>query len=289
MATQIINQATLNYNSGDAAVSTSSNIAIVTMQGPLEATKYSLETAYQLGDEITYNVFITNTSAATLSNLVVTDNLGTYPLVGEGTATPLTYVGPAKIFINNVFSSTVTGTVSTLGNSVEFQVGNLAPASTMLLEYKVATNGYAPAVVGTSNIVNTVSITGNNITAPITASNTLPLDSFADVTIEKTMSPDPVVDGNPLNYTFLIRNYGTLAATNVVLTDTLANEPTITAVTVDGVATTDYTYTAGEFQYPATSSTLTYSIPAATFVQNPTTGLVTIDPSTSTIVIQGTI
>ena len=71
MATQITNQATLNYNSGTTPLSASSNVASVTLQGPLEITKYSLDNSYRMGDKITYNVFVTNSSANTLSNVTV--------------------------------------------------------------------------------------------------------------------------------------------------------------------------------------------------------------------------
>lgn len=289
MATQITNQAVLNYNSGQDTLSTASNMATVTMQGPLEVSKYSLENEYRIGEEITYNVFITNTSANTLSNIQVVDDLGTYAISATQNVTPLTYTGPAKIFINNTFSGNTTGTVSADRDSVTFSVGNLAPGSSMLLQYEATVNDYAGAVTGTSIVSNIVSVTATGVTVPIVATNTIPIASYADVTIEKLMSPDPVVDGGVLTYTFIISNYGTIPATNVTLTDTFTTVPAINSVTVDGTATTDYSYAAGTFTYPAASSPTSYTIPAATFTQDPSTGLVTVVPGTSTIVIQGTI
>lgn len=289
MATQLTNQATLNYNSGATSLSTASNTATITMQGPLEVTKYSLETNYQIGEPVTYNVFITNSSASTLTGLTAADNLGTYAISSSTNVTPLTYTGPAKIFINDVYNSTLAGTVSPEGDTVTFSLGSLAPGSTMLLQYKATVNEYANAVVGTSNIDNTVSITADGVSTPAVASTVLPVASYASVTIEKSMSPDPVVDGSTLTYTFVINNYGTIPATDVVLRDAFDPAPDITSVTVDGIVTTDYTYTAGIFRYPAIASSNNYTIPAAIFTQNPTTGVVTATPSTSIITIQGTI
>lgn len=289
MATQITNQATLNYNSGGNTLSTSSNTATVTMQGPLEVSKYSLENAYQIGDDITYNIFITNTSANTLTNLTVEDDLGTYAFSSTMNTTPLTYVGSAKVFINDVYSSTVTGVVSASGDSVTFTIDSLAPGSSLLLQYKARVNQYAPATIDTSQIDNIASVTANGFITPIIATNILPVASYANVVIEKSMSPDPVVDGSTLTYTFTIRNYGTIPATNVTLRDLFNPAPDITSVTVDGVTTTDYSYTVGLFLYPAASSTNNYIIPAATFTQNPTTGLVSVIPGTSTIIVQGII
>lgn len=289
MATQITNQATLNYNSGASSLSAASNIATVTLQGPLEVSKYSLENNYRIGEDITYNVFIRNSSSNTLTNISVVDDLGTYAVSQTANVTPLTYVGPAKVFINDVYSSTVTGTVSADGDSVTFAIGSLAAGSSLLLQYKASVNQYAGAAVGTSIINNIVSVTAAGVTTPIIATNTIPVASYANVTIEKQMSPDPVVDGSSITYTFIIRNYGTIPATNVTLSDDFTTFPTITSVTVDGVPTTEYSYSVGSFLFPSAASTYNYSIPAATFTQDATTGAISVVPGTSTIVIQGTI
>ncbi|MDD3367344.1 MAG: hypothetical protein PHP50_00460 [Lachnospiraceae bacterium] len=289
MATQITNQATLNYTSGSNNLSTISNTATVTLQGPLEVTKYSLENAYRIGEDITYNVFITNSSANSLTGVTVEDDLGTYAIGQTTNVTPLTYTGPAKLFINNTFSGTIQGVVSADADSVTFTLGTIAPGSSALLQYQATVNNYAGAIVGTSDIDNIVSVTAAGVTTPIIATNSIPVAAYADVTIEKNMSPDPVVDGSTLTYTFVIRNYGTIAATNVSLQDIFTTFPNITSVTVDGVATTEYSYSAGTFLYPSASSGINYTIPAATFTQDPATGLYTIVPGTSTVIIQGTI
>ena len=291
MATQITNKATLNYNSGSDLLSTSSNTAVVTMQGPLEVSKYSLENSYRVGDEITYNIFITNTSANTLTTLTIEDDLGTYAFNDTMNVTPLTYINPAKVFINNVYSGTVNGVVSAEGDQVSFTINTLLPDAKLLLQYEAAVNEYAGAIIGTSNIDNIVSATAAGVASPVIATNVLPVASYADVSIEKTMFPDPVVDGSTLTYTFDISNYGTIPATNVVLQDAFTTLPTITSVTVDGVVlfSTDYSYAEGVFQYPATGAATPYEIPAATFTQDPATGVVGVTPSTSTIIITGTI
>lgn len=298
MATQITNQATLNYNSGTSALTTTSNIATVTLQGPATVSKASLQQAYQFGDTITYNVWVTNTGAIPLTNVSVVDNLGTntsttVPIL---TVTPLTYVGPAALFINNVFSTTLTGTVSGSGNSVTFTIPTLAVGSTALIQYNATVNQYAGATYGTSKIQNTVSVTSTQFTTPVTATTTVPVANYANVEIVKSMSPDPVIDGSTITYTFELSNYGNLAATNIILSDTFdpAIENTGITVTLNGtnINPANYTYSNDTFQYPSNTAIAggtNFTINPATFTTNPTTGVTTITPTTSTIVVSGTL
>lgn len=288
MAT-ISNQATLNYKSGNTDLSTASNTATVTLQGPLDVRKHALESSYQLGDVITYNIFIQNTGSTILTNLTVTDNLGTFAFSPTLNLTPLTYIPSGKIFLDNVFSREITGTVSEAQNSVVFDLGTLNPTVTVLLQYKAKVNEFAGVVVGTSVIENTASVTADGINSPVTAKYSLAVASYASLEIEKTMTPDPVIDGSPLTYTFILKNYGTLSATDVVLRDVFSPAPDVTTVTVNGASTTDFSYTTGVFRYPALNSADTYTVDAATFKVDQTTGVVTIVPGTSTVTIRGTI
>ena len=288
MAT-ISNQATLNYKSGTFDRSAASNTATVTLQGPLEIRKQALESAYQLGDTITYNVFVKNTSPTILNNVTVTDSLGTFAHSASVNVTPLTYVPPSRIFVDQDSPREVTGTVDASNSSVVFGLGAINPGSTVLLQYKARVNEYAQAVVGTSSIENIAIATADGVNESVKATFSLPVASYASLEIEKTMFPDPVVDGSPLTYTFVLKNYGTIAATDVVLRDSFSPAPNITTVTADDSATTDYSYTTGVFRYPALNSAATYSVPAATFSVNATTGAVTVAPGTSKVTVVGTI
>lgn len=289
MATQITNQATLSFTSGLDSLEVSSNIASVTMQGPLEIYKRALESGYRIKDDLTYTLIVKNTSATTLTNVVIEDDLGTFALGTVTNVTPLTYVGPANQYLNDVFVGVITPTVSASGDLITFTIPSLAANTSLLLQYRVETNDYAQTVVGTSVIDNIASVTAAGVTTPVTASFLLPVASYADLSIKKTMEPNPVVDGSTLTYTFRIENYGTIPATDVQLRDAFTTLPDITTVLVDNVATTDYDYTNGLFVYPAATSATSYTIPAATFTQDAITGIVTVTPGVSEVVIQGTI
>ena len=92
------NQATLTYNGS----STNSNIAYGEILDVLVATKTAVEGSYAPGQIVTYVVTLRNTGNASLTGLVVTDNLGGYDFNGT-TVYPLTYEdGSVALFIDGV-------------------------------------------------------------------------------------------------------------------------------------------------------------------------------------------
>ena len=104
------------------------------------------------------------------------------------------------------------------------------------------------------------------------------------------MCPNPVICGDTITYTIKIYNYGNTAAENVVLTDDFNPAPTNITVSRDGVLLlgTDYTYIDGTLTVPATASA-PVTVPAATFVQDPVTGIISITPGVVEYTITGTI
>ena len=101
MAT-ITNQARITYSYGAVNAAAASNIATATLTEPLTGSKTSLGSTYTAGDEITYILSLTNGSANAAADITVTDNLGR-ATVGEVTYTPLSYVGPAYLYINGLY------------------------------------------------------------------------------------------------------------------------------------------------------------------------------------------
>ena len=198
MATQITNQATLSFNSGGTNREVASNTASVTLQGPLEITKRSLEPAYHIAEELTYVLTVRNTSPSTLTNIEIRDNLGTHEITKDLKVTPLTYVGPTDVYLNNAYSSTITPIIPTEADYLDYQIASLAGNSSLMLIHKVRTNNFAGAIVNTSSIENTASVSAYGVTTPVDASHTIPVAAYADVVITKTMEPNPVVDGSTL-------------------------------------------------------------------------------------------
>ena len=171
---------------------------------------------------------------------MLTDDLGAFTPAGAAApVVPLTYTGPAELYVNGVYSETLTPDVE--DGAVSFTVPALQAGANAILLYKARVNAFAPIDAGGS-ITNTVTVQGEN--EPLTASFTIPADAYADVTVEKEMSPNPITDGSTLCVTFTIENAGNTEATGLTLSDEFPLPLSDVTVSVNGVETTDFTYAA---------------------------------------------
>jgi len=279
------NQATLTYNGS----TTNSNIAYGEILDVLVATKTSVEGTYAPGQTVTYAVTLRNTGTATLTGLTVTDDLGSYIFNGT-TVYPLTYEnGSATMFTNGVPQAAPTVVA---GPPLVFSDITVPAGGDVVLVYQAQANSFAnPSADGA--IDNTVTVTGDGLSAAVSASETVNAELEPALTISKSITPTQVVDNDRVTYTFTIQNSGNqpVAATdNAAVTDTF--DPILTALTVtfDGATWTQGT----EYTYNETTGLFTtvpgeILVPAATYTQDPVTGEYTASPGIATLVVTGTI
>ena len=279
------NQATLTYNGS----STNSNIAYGEILDVLVATKTAVEGSYSPGQLVTYVVTLRNTGIAPLTGLVVTDNLGGYDFNGT-TVYPLTYEdGSVALFTDGVPQAVPTVVA---GPPLVFSNITVPAGGDVVIVYQAQANAFAnPAVGGT--IDNTVTVTGDGLSAPITATETVDAAAEPMLTISKSITPSQVVDNDRVTYTFVIQNSGNLAVVatdNAAITDTF--NPILTALTVtfDGAAWTQgvqYNYNEATGLFTTVPGQIL--VPAATYAQDPVTGAYTATPGIATLVVNGTI
>ncbi len=287
MAT-ITNQATVTYSYGGTSAAASSNVAVTTLTEPITASKTSLGSTYTEGDEITYILSVTNGSAGAVSDITVSDNLGTYTL-DTVTVTPLRYIGPAYLYINGVYNTELTPAIT--ANSISFTLPSVPAGANAIVIYRAEVRNTAPLASG-STITNTATFASAALGESLNESNTVTVADYARLNIVKSMAPNPVTGGSQLTYTFAIYNYGNEDAADVVLTDTFSPAPTGISVSVNGtaVSASDYTYTGGTLTLPAaTGTSYEITVPAATFTTNAATGVVTVTPGITTVEVTGTI
>ena len=279
------NQATLTYNGN----STNSNIAYGEILDVLVATKTSVEGSYSPGQLVTYVVTLRNTGNASLNGLLVTDNLGGYDFNGT-TVYPLTYEdGSVALFSNGVPQAAPTVTA---GPPLVFSDITVPAGGDVVIVYQAQANDYAsPAVDGT--IVNTVTVTGDGLSAPITATETVNADVGPMLAISKSITPAQVVATDRVTYTFVIQNSGNeavVATDDAAIADTF--DPILTALTVtfNGAAWTQgvqYNYNEATGLFATVPGQIL--VPAATYAQDPVTGVYTATPGIATLVVTGTI
>lgn len=286
MAT-FFNQASISFN-GHV---TNSNVTVGEVLDVLSITKSAISSGYGSDDGVVYAVSIVNSGTTPITAITLSDDLGTYTL-GTGSLTPLDYTdGSLKLYVNGVLAPTPTVTP---GPPLTVSGINLPADSSALILYEARTNAYAPLAIG-SEITNTVTVTAEApcVEGPITASGSITAEEFNSLSIAKCICPDVVSSCEEISYRFIIQNAGNdpvVATDDVIIRDVFSPALTNLVVTFNGESWTEgvnYTYdeTTGEFVTLPGSIT----VPAATFTQDPVSGVVTATPGTSLLTISGTV
>ena len=279
------NQATLTYNGN----TTNSNIAYGEILDVLTASKTSIEGSYTPNGVVTYAITLRNTGNSALNGLSVSDDLGGYDFNGT-TLYPLTYVeDSATLFINGVLQPSPTVVA---GPPLVISGINIPGGGDAVLIYQARANEYAsPAIDGVIN--NTATVSGDGLSAPITAEESIDATSAPILTISKSITPAQVVDNDRVTYTFVIQNSGNqavVATDNAAISDLFDPILTALAVDLDGAAWTigvQYNYDEATGLFTTTPGAIT--VPAATYTQDPVTGAYSVTPGITTLTVVGTI
>jgi len=282
-----INQATLSYN--DRV--TNSNVVTGELIDVLSATKTAVSGTYGAGDTVTYIVSIVNSGTTVFTDLTVTDDLGAYEIGDPAVSVvPLTFVaGTLRYFVNGVLQATPT----VADDNPLTITGITVPAGgNVQLIYDALVGAGAP--LGTDgSITNTATITGGGLAVPVNAEAVIEAVSEADLTISKAICPATVTENGTLAYTFVIQNTGNTPATaadNLSVSDTFDPILSDLTVTLDGAALTegtDYTYNAATGEFVTVPGRIT--VPAATYEQDPTTGIFAVTPGVAVLRVTGTV
>lgn len=282
---QFTNQAQLSYNN----TVINSNIVVGEITEVVSADKTAIVGTYNADGTVTYAVSIVNSGNAAITSLTVNDDLGAYSQGGQ-TRTPLTYVGgSAQLFINGVLQPTPTVTADP---ALTVSGITLPANSDMVLVYTASVNEFAP-LGADGSIVNTATVTGNGIPTPIIATETVTPVQDPQLRITKSLEPVPVSENGILTYRFVIENFGgdaAVATDNVALSDLF--DPILSGISVslDGnplAEGTQYTYSEATGQFNTLPGQIT--VPAATFTQDPTTGVWNVTPGVAVLTVSGTI
>ncbi len=285
MAT-IYNQAQLVYN--NAVIN--SNTVSAELVETLAVTKTPVGDTYGPGDRVTYVVELVNSGTVPFTGLTVTDNLGEYSpaAIAPAVAVPLTYVaGSARYFVEGIPQGepNVTGTSPLTVTGLNVPAGGNAA-----LVYEADVNDFAPLGIG-STVNNTATVTGDGLTAPVTADAQVTAAEAPELAVTKAVTPATVAENGTLTYTFTIENRGnTPASDTVVLSDNF--DPVLSNVTVTyngapWTETTDYTYGTANGAFATVPGAIT--VPAATYAEDPATGATVTTPGVATVTVTGNV
>lgn len=272
MPTTLNNQANITYDYVGSAETESaeSNSVVTTLLDEYSAiaTKNTINNNFRPGENVAYTIRLENNGRGDLYNVQVADNLGS-----TTSSKPLTFLS-AILYINNV--QTPITPVITEDNSVSFQLPSpFSSGDVAIILYTAAVKkDIAPNI---TSITNTATITANggSVSGPIITVNpspiaTINIANFAQLCISKQSDKETIASGETLTYTFTINNSGNEQANNVVLTDTLPQNFTISQVNsiING---TTRIYQPNEYDLDSTntitlpnSSVSPITVPAAT-------------------------
>lgn len=280
------NQATLRYN----GLTVASNVVTGQIVSPITLSKTAVEDVYAPGDTISYVVSIVNDGSVTYENLSLADDLGGYEIGGGQTAYPLAYVADSiRFFLNGVLQPAPTVTA---GPPLSVSGISVPAGGNAMLVYETEVTAAAPLTAG-SQITNTVTLSGNGLSAPLTAEATVSVDAGPELSIVKSLSPAAVEQNGQLTYTFVLQNTGNEPAdadAGIVVSDLFDPILSNLSVSLDGQSlakTTGYTYNETTGQFDTIAGQIT--VPAATYAQDAATGDWIVTPGETTLTVTGTV
>lgn len=180
-------------------------------QPDLVVTKTANATTAQVGDRITYTIFVRNTAAQTATTVVVTDAFPNGVFVSEAAAQCSGQFTPCVLQSAFVGNSYVV-TASVMNMTTRLTVTLVATATQVGTSINTATALASEGDVNTPDNSASVTVTVN----PPTSTQTTP-----DLVITKTTNAPAATVGRLLTYTLLVRNASPIAATTVVISDPL--------------------------------------------------------------------
>ena len=173
------------------------------------------------GQALTYNITATNNAPAATggaaNNVVVTDTIPAgFTYTGCSIPTPAQGTWTCSQAAGVVTFTETTGWINRGANAVLRVTGTV-------------NQGVTGTITNTAN-VNYTDALGNPF-AQVTATDVDNIVASSNLTITKTDAPDPVNPGQAVVYTLTVNNAGPSNATNLVVSDTVPSQYTVTSVT----------------------------------------------------------
>ena len=277
------NRATLIYNNE----SINSNTVVGEIPEALSITKSAVGDEYSPDNDVVYAVSLVNSGTTAFAGVTLTDDLGAYTF-GTDTLYPLEYNAGSILYYVNGTPAPAPAVAA--GPPLVISGITVPAGGNVTVVYSARVTETAPVAVG-GVITNTIVASGTAVSDNVSAVETVGVAERASLTITKALSPQTVSGGGTVTYTLTLENTGNVpAADSVVVTDTF--DPILTGINViyngnTWTAGTDYTYNEATGELVTIPGSIT--VPAATYTQDPVSGVWTVTPGVSVITVTGTI
>lgn len=267
---------------------TNSNITEGEIVSGLTLTKTAASADYGPGDGITYVVTIVNAGTTEYTDITLTDNLGRFTPPGGPEVVPLTYVpGSVLYYIDGVIQP-----APVVDANGELQISGITvPAGgNVTVIYEARANEYAP--LGASAAITNVA-RAEGTACDLSDTATVPTRDEPNLTISKSVCPPVITCSGEVTYTIVVQNTGNtavVATDNLIISDTFNPILTDITVTLNGELLnmgTGYSYNEETGEFATLPGAV--SVPAATYVRDNETGLITTTPGVAVITITGKI
>lgn len=204
------------------------------------------------GDLLTYTLTLQNTGNTAANNVVLTDAVPAGTTFIPGSVTGATGTPPTLTLINPIPA----GGISTV--TFQVLVGNAIPTPNPI------PNNAAAAFTYTVDPLNPNGASGTSASNTVTT-----LVAIAAVTTTKTVDQAFAQPGDTLTYTLTLKNTGSVAANQVVITDPIPAGTTFIPASLTGATGTPPTLTLTAPIAAGGTSTVTYQVKVGSGVPNP--------------------
>ena len=230
LGSSIANTATVSSTTTDpvSGNNSASNAVDVSVSADLAVAITGLPATVNAGESITYTIVVTHNGASDALNSVVTNVLPSGLTLIRATPSSGTWI------------------------SADWNLGTLTTGANETLTIVAEVNSN----VASGTVITSTATVSTSTYDPVTANNTASVDNnvttLADLVQVKTCQTDPVVAGQPVQYTMTTTNRGPSDARNMTGTDILSASITNAVYSSDGGTTwKPYTPTVGIGNFPA--------------------------------------